>query len=74
MYIDISGCVCPKKLSKFIIKRKGFCLYSEYKIQGLKNKRNFHCASYCLQIIFVTKMIRTDFESAVLTMYYPRFS
>ena len=32
-YFDSYGCVCPKKLSKFIIKRNGFCLYSEYQIQ-----------------------------------------
>ena len=37
---DIYGCVCPKKLSKFTIKRNGHCLYSEYKIQGLSNKRD----------------------------------
>ena len=30
---DSYGCVCPKKLSKFIIKRNGYCLYSEYQIQ-----------------------------------------
>ena len=27
-YFDSYGCVPPKKLSKFIIKRKGYCLYS----------------------------------------------
>ena len=27
---DSYGVVCPKKLSKFIIKQKGYCLYSEY--------------------------------------------
>ena len=32
-YFDSYGCVCPKKLSKFIIKRNGYCLYSEYQIQ-----------------------------------------
>ena len=25
------GCAPPQKLSKIIIKRKGYCLYSEYK-------------------------------------------
>ena len=30
---DSYGCVCPKKPSKFIIKRNGYCLYSEYQIQ-----------------------------------------
>ena len=32
-YFDSYGCVPPKKLSKFIIKRNGYCLYSEYQIQ-----------------------------------------
>ena len=44
---DSYGCVCPKKLSKFIIKRNGHCLYSEYQIQ----KNDSYCASYCLYII-----------------------
>ena len=34
-YFDSYGCVCPKKLSKFIIKRNGYCLYSEYQIQKM---------------------------------------
>ena len=29
------GCVCPRKLSNFIIKRNGYCLYSEYQIQKI---------------------------------------
>ena len=32
-YFDSYGCSPPKKLSKFIIKRNGCCLYSEYQIQ-----------------------------------------
>ena len=32
-YFDSYGCVCPKKRSKFIIKRNGYCLYSEYQVQ-----------------------------------------
>ena len=28
-FFDSYGCVPPKKLSKFIIKRNGYCLYSE---------------------------------------------
>ena len=43
-YFDSYGCVCPKKLSKFIIKRNGHCLYSEYQIQKIDS----YCASYCL--------------------------
>ena len=68
-YFDSYGCVCPKKLSKFIIKRNGFCLYSEYQIQ----KNDSYCASYCLYIIYLTKVLGIDFKSAVLNLYYQRF-
>ena len=69
-YFDSYGCVPPKKLSKFIIKRNGYCLYSEYQIQ----KNDSYCASYCLYIIYLTKLIGIDFKSAVLNLYYQRFS
>ena len=69
-YFNSYGCVCPKKLSKFIIKRKRFCLYSEYQIQKNDNFR----ASYCLYIIYLTRVISIDFKSAVLNLYYQRFS
>ena len=69
-YFDSYGCVPPKKLSKFIIKRYGRCLYSEYQIQ----KNDSFCASYCLYIIYLTKVIGIDFKSAVLNLYYQRFS
>ena len=32
-YFDSYGCLCPRKLSKFIIKGNRHCLYSEYQIQ-----------------------------------------
>ena len=32
---DSYGCSPPKKLSKFVIKRNGYCLYSEYQIQKM---------------------------------------
>ena len=69
-YFDSYGIVCPKKLSKFIIKRNGYCLYSEYQIQ----KVDSYCASYCLYIIYLTKVLGIDFKSAVLNLYYQRFS
>ena len=69
-YFDSYGIVCPKKLSKFIIKRNGYCLYSEYQIQ----KNDSFCASYCLYIIYLTKVLGIDFKSAVLNLYYQRFS
>ena len=68
-YFDSYGSVCPKKLSKFIIKRNGYCLYSEYQIQ----KNDSLCASYCLYIIYLTKVLCVDFKSAVLNLYYQRF-
>ena len=43
-YFDSYGCSPPQKISKFIIKRNGHCLYSEYQIQ----KNDSFCASYCL--------------------------
>ena len=56
-YFDSYGCVCPKK-SKFIIKRNGYCLYSEYQIP----KNDSFCASYCLYIIYLTKVLGFDFK------------
>ena len=32
-YFDSYGIICPKKLSEFIIKGNGYCIYSEYQIQ-----------------------------------------
>ena len=69
-YFDSYGVVCPKKLSKFIIKRNGFCLYSEYQIQ----KNDSYCASYCLYIIYLTKVLGIDFKFTVLNLYYQRIS
>ena len=69
-YFDSYGVVCPKKLSQFIIKRNGYCLYSEYKIQGLTSKQDSYCASYCLYIIYLTKVLGIDFKIAVLNLYY----
>ena len=69
-YFVSSGCVPPQKLSKFIIKRYGPCLYSEYKIKGLTNKQDSYCASCCLYITYLTDVISIDFESAVLNLYY----
>ena len=67
-YFDSYGCTPPKKLSKFIIKRNGYCLYSEYQIQ----KNDSFCASYCLYIIYLTKALEIDIKSAVLNLYYQR--
>ena len=68
-YFDSYGIICPKKLSKFIKKRNGYCLYSEYQIQKNYN----YCASYCFYIIYLTKVLDIDFKSAVLNLYYQRF-
>ena len=73
-YFDSYGVVCPKKLSKFNIKRNGHCLYSEYKKQVLTIKKDSNCASYCSYIIYLTRVIGIDFKSAVLNLYYQRIS
>ena len=65
-FFDSYGCSPPKKLSKFIKKRSGYCLYSEYQIQ----KNDSFCASYCLYIIYLVKVLGLDFKSAVLNLYY----
>ena len=69
-YFDSYGCAPPKKLSKFIIKRNGYCLYSEYQIQ----KNDSYCASYCLYIIYLTKIVGIDFKSIVSNLYYQGLS
>ena len=68
-YFDSYSCVSPKKLSKFIIKRNGYYLYSECQIQ----KNDSFCACYCLYIIYLTKVLGVDFKSAVLNLYYQSF-
>ena len=40
--------------------------YSEYQIQ----KNDSFCASYCLYLIYLTKVLGIDFKSAVLNLYY----
>ena len=69
-YFDSYGITPPRKLSKFIIKRNGYCLYSKYKIQGLTSKQDSYCASYCLYIIYLIKVLDIDFKIAVLNLYY----
>ena len=69
-YFDSYGCALPKKLSKFIIKGNGYCLYSEYQIQ----KNDSYCASYCLYIIYLTTIVGIDFKSSVLNLYYQGLS
>ena len=67
------ACVPPSKSSKFNVKRNAHCLYSEYKIKRLTNKRDSYCGSYCLYIIYLTKVLGIDFKTAVLNSYYQRF-
>ena len=69
-YFHSYFCAPPKKLSKFIIKRNGYCLYSEHQIQ----KNDSFCASFCLYKFYLTKVLGIDFESAVLNLYCQRIS
>ena len=72
-FFDSYGCTPPQRLSKFIIKRYGPCLHSEYKIHSLTNKKDSSCASYSLCLNYLTEVIGSDFKSAVLNLYYQRF-
>ena len=58
-YFDSYGCVCPKKLPKFIIKRNGYCLYSEYQTRK-KNDRKFLCELLFVYTLF-DKSVRNGF-------------
>ena len=70
---DSYGCSPPQKLSNLIIIRNEYCVYSEYKTQGLTNKKVSFCASYCLYLLYLTKVKGSDFKPAVLNFYYERF-
>ena len=59
-YFVSFGYAPPNKLSNFMTKRNAHCFYSEYKTQGLTKKEPY-CASYCLYIIYLTKVVRLDF-------------
>ena len=50
------------------MKRNGYCLYSEYKIQVLASKRDSYCAGYCFCILYLTIVLGIDFKSAVLKL------
>ena len=64
-FFDSYGCSPPQNLSKFIIKRNGYCLFSEYKTQGVTSKRDSSCATFSVCIICLTKVSKIDFKSAV---------
>ena len=42
-YFVSYGCSPPQKQSKIVMKRNGYCLYSEYKIQSITNERFLLC-------------------------------
>ena len=73
-YFDSCGCSHPIKLSKFIRKQHENGEYSEFELQGFTNKKDSYCAAVCLIIIYLTKVVGIDFESAVLNYFYQRFS
>ena len=39
-------------------------------MQGVPRKRDFFCASYCLYIIYLTKVTGIVFKTAVSKFYY----
>ena len=68
-FCDSWGDSPPRKLSKFIIKRKGYCLYIDYRIQGLTHKKDSYCASFCFYIIYLSKVLQIDFKSALVNLF-----
>ena len=71
-YFDPHGSAPPQKLSKINIKRKGHCLYSEYKIQDLTNNKDYFCASFYLYTLYLLKVECLVSKSAVLNSFYQR--
>ena len=69
-YFDSYGCPPPKKLLNYLKNKHKKCIYSEYQIQ----KNDSFCASYCLYLIYLVKVLGVDFKSVVLILYYQRFS
>ena len=65
-YFDSYGFPPAKKLLKDLKNRHGKCIYSEYQIQ----KTDIFSASDCFFIIYLTKVIGSDFKSAVLILNY----
>ena len=68
-FFDSYGCAPPQKLTNFFIERSGHCFYSEYEVKGLKSERDSYCATYCLYILYFTKVLGIDFKSAVLKLF-----
>ena len=68
------GCPPSQNLSKIIIKRNWYCLYSEKRTQGLTSKRDSYCAAYCLYKNYWTKTVGIHFYSAVRKWYYQTIS
>ena len=52
-YFDSYGCSPPKKLSKFIIKRDRYCLYSKYQIQKM--------TVFAQVIVYIYKLLGESF-------------
>ena len=73
-YFDSYVCRPPNKLSKFNKKRNGRCSSAEYKLQGLKSRRDSYCAALSLYIIYLTKVLGLKFKSAALNLVNQRFS
>ena len=67
IFFDSYGCAPSQKLSKFIIKRNGQCLISEYKIRGLTKK--YFGAGFCLNKIYLRKVIGLDFIPVLSNLY-----
>ena len=69
-YFDCYGCAPLKNIPKYMKHRHRKCGFSEYQIQ----QNDSLCASYVFYFIYFVKVLRIDFKTAVLNLYYQTFS
>ena len=69
-FFDSYGFLPAKKFPKYLKIKHQNCIHPEYQIQ----KEDIYCASYCLYIHYLTKVLGIDFKTSVLNLYYQRFS
>ena len=59
IYFVSYGCSPPKKLSKYFIKRNGYCLYSENEIRCLAIQMRF----LLCKLIFIYNLLAKNFRN-----------
>ena len=64
-YFDFFGCAPSKLLTDYNTKRKGTSVFSECEIQ----ESDRYWAVSCLRIIYLIKIMKKDFKSAVFQLF-----